>query len=90
MAPVWRRLAYPVSGSVSVFGGRFAVGVGDLRERVRPAVPLHRVYPARAHALRIPRTPHELAHALAHAARTRLTRAAYHLDFPPLSNRSVL
>ena len=77
---------------MSVFGRRFAVGVGDLRERVRPAVPLHSVYPlfASAHAFRIPRTPHELAHALAHAARTRLTRAAYHLDLSPLSNRSVL
>jgi hypothetical protein len=55
-----------VSGRVSVSDQRTAGCVGDSRVRERCA----------AHALRIPRTAHELAHALAHATRDPRARAS--------------
>ncbi|HEX7500778.1 MAG TPA: hypothetical protein VF524_10820, partial [Polyangia bacterium] len=54
-----------VSGSVS--GQRNATSVGGSRERARLAT--RRALTPSLHAARLPRTPHELAHALAHAAR---------------------
>jgi hypothetical protein len=87
----WRRFAYPVGGSVSVFDWRFAVGVGDLREHVRPALgsPFH-AYSLHSPAFSPSRVAHTntLTHSLTRPA-TRLTRLGYHLDVPPLSNRSV-
>ena len=88
MALVQRRLAYPVSGRVSVFGWRPAVGV--LRERVR--LPLCTSCTRHVQAGRwVTLSASWVAHTntLTRPA-TRPTRLAYHLDVPPLSNRSVL
>jgi hypothetical protein len=66
--PVQRRSA-SVSGRVSGRDQRMATCVGGLGERERPAARGTRSAHALAHAFRLPRTPHELAHALAHATR---------------------
>jgi hypothetical protein len=65
MVLIRRRFAYSVSGSVSVFGWRSAVGVGGSREHVRLAwlcgrrrVPLHSVYPLHSLMLSASRAPH--------------------------------
>jgi len=56
-----------VGGSGSVSDQQSAACVGGSRERARPATP-GALTPS-PHAFRLPRTPHEHAHALAHATR---------------------
>jgi hypothetical protein len=73
-----RSASVPVSGSVSESDHRGAACVGGFRERVRPAAP----EPPSPHAFRLPRAPHELAHALALATRDPLAGLAGGPEFP--------